>query len=138
MNFAHRYPLNVPGKFYVDDQCTDCDLCRECAPENIRRDDRYGQSYVFKQPENDDEVAAVTEGVEGCPTLAVRTDGDQHDWNSDPIIDWVALLKRFDHEASFDVTVPVISYEDTLEEERLAIKKWKAENKKPWWKGLFP
>ncbi|PYK64290.1 MAG: ferredoxin, partial [Verrucomicrobia bacterium] len=25
---ANKYAENVPGKFYVDDQCIDCDLCR--------------------------------------------------------------------------------------------------------------
>lgn len=69
------------------------------------------------------------EGVEGCPTEAVRDDGDQHDWERDPIIDWSASLRRFDHEANFEVTVPVIPYEHTVEEERLALEKWKAENK---------
>ena len=71
--FTDRYPLNVPGKFYIDAQCTDCDLCRECAPNNITRDDRMGHSYVFKQPENQAEVAAIMEGVEGCPTYASAT-----------------------------------------------------------------
>jgi ferredoxin len=138
MNFAHRYPLNVPGKFYVDDQCTDCDLCRECAPNNIRRDDRYGQSYVFKQPETDEEVAAVMEGVDGCPTSAVRNDGDQYDWSREPIIDWNAALCRFDYEVNFEVSVPVIPYEVTKEEERLAMEKPIAENRNPWWKKLLP
>lgn len=138
MNFAHRYPLNVPGRFYVDDQCTDCDLCRECAPNHIRRDDRYGQSYVYKQPETEDEVAAVMEGVDGCPTGAVRNDGDQHDWSREPMIDWNAALRRFDCVTDFEVSVPVIPYEVTQEEERLAMEKLRAENKKPWWKKLIP
>lgn len=138
MNFAHRYPLNVPGKFYVDDQCTDCDFCRECAPNNIRRDDRYGQSYVFKQPETEEEAAAVMEGVDGCPTNAVRNDGDQFDWSQEPIIDWNAALGRFDYEVNFEVSVPVIPYEVTREEERLAMEKSRAENRNPWWKKLLP
>jgi ferredoxin len=138
MNFAHRYPLNVPGKFYVDDQCTDCDLCRELAPNNIRRDDRVGQSYVYKQPETDKEVAAVMEGVEGCPTEAVRKDGDQYDWSQEPIIDWNAALGRFDYEVNFEMSVPVIPYEVTQEEERVAMEKWRKENKRPWWKKLLP
>ena len=29
---ANRYFENVTGKFYVDNQCIDCDLCRETAP----------------------------------------------------------------------------------------------------------
>ena len=75
--FAERYPQNVPGKYYVTDQCTDCDLCRECAPNNIRRNDEGGHSYVFRQPTTPEEIAGCEEGVQGCPTEAVGNDGDQ-------------------------------------------------------------
>ena len=47
---ANKYAENVPGKFYVDDQCIDCDLCRETAPANFKRNDDGGHSYVYKQP----------------------------------------------------------------------------------------
>ena len=39
-----KTPLNVPGKFYVDSSCIDCDLCRETAPENFGRDEDEGVS----------------------------------------------------------------------------------------------
>ena len=32
-----KRPESVPGKFYVDSQCIDCDLCRETAPANFTR-----------------------------------------------------------------------------------------------------
>ena len=135
--FENRYPLNVPGKFYVDDQCTDCDLCRECAPNNVRRDDRMGFSYVHKQPENESEIAGLMEGVEGCPTDAVGADGDEHDWETEPIRDWNALAETWNTDVSFDVSVPVIPYQESLEQERVPMEKWKEENKKPWWRRLF-
>jgi ferredoxin len=47
-DIANKYAENVSGKFYVDDQCIDCDLCRETAPANFRRSDDGGYSYVFK------------------------------------------------------------------------------------------
>ena len=75
--FAERYLQNVPGKYYVTDQCTDCDLCREIAPNNIRRNDEGGHSYVYRQPTTPEEIAACEEGVQGCPTEAVGNDGDQ-------------------------------------------------------------
>ncbi|MAS93998.1 MAG: hypothetical protein CMO55_12455 [Verrucomicrobiales bacterium] len=109
MNFAHRYPLNVPGKFYVTGECTDCDLCRECAPDNIQRDDRHGYSYFYKQPQTEEEMAAVLLGVEGCPTGAVRQDGDTYDWEKEPIINWNSLLN-----AEFDLG-PLISQADSIE-----------------------
>jgi len=49
-DIANKYAENVSGKFYCDDQCIDCDLCRETAPANFRRSDDGGYSYVFKQP----------------------------------------------------------------------------------------
>ena len=66
---------NVTGKFYVDSQCIDCDLCRETAPANYKRNDDGGHSYVYKQPENDDEVALCKEAMEGCPVEAIGSDG---------------------------------------------------------------
>ena len=87
-NFINRHPRNVPGRFYVDADCTDCDLCRETAPNNIRRDDRHGYAYVYRQPITPDEIALCEEGVEGCPTSAVGNDGDSFNWQTTPIRDW--------------------------------------------------
>lgn len=66
---------NVPGKFYVDSQCIDCDLCRETAPNNFTRAEDEGYSYVFKQPTNDEELAQSREAMEGCPVEAIGEDG---------------------------------------------------------------
>jgi len=73
----NRYKDNISGKFYVDDQCIDCDLCRETAPKNFTRHDEGGHSYVFKQPESEEEVAACIEAMEGCPVEAIGDDGDE-------------------------------------------------------------
>jgi ferredoxin len=75
--FANRYSDNVPGKFYVDDQCIDCDLCRETAPDNFTRNEDGGYSYVFKQPVTPDEEALCKEAMEGCPVEAIGNDGVQ-------------------------------------------------------------
>ena len=37
-----KYEDNAPGKYYVDTQCIDCDLCRETAPDNFTRQDDEG------------------------------------------------------------------------------------------------
>ena len=67
---------NVVGKFYVDSMCIDCDLCRETAPKNFTREEDEGYSYVFKQPETDEEVEQCVEAMEGCPVEAIGDDGD--------------------------------------------------------------
>jgi len=68
-----KLPDNVPGKFFVDEQCIDCELCRETAPENFSRNDDEGYSYVKKQPENEEETSQCEEAVEGCPVEAIGT-----------------------------------------------------------------
>ena len=72
---ANKYPENVDGKFYVDDQCIDCDLCRETAPANFKRNDDGGHSFVYKQPESPEEEALCKEAMEGCPVEAIGSDG---------------------------------------------------------------
>jgi len=72
---ANKFPENVSGKFYVDDQCIDCDLCRETAPANYKRNDDDGHSFVYKQPETLEEEALCREAIEGCPSEALGCDG---------------------------------------------------------------
>jgi ferredoxin len=72
---ANKYSQNVSGTFYVDDQCIDCDLCRETAPANFKRDDDGGHSYVYKQAETPEEEALCKEAMEGCPVEAIGSDG---------------------------------------------------------------
>src|SRR4029453_8575773 len=52
-----RVPENVPGKYYVDAQCIDCDVCRVTAPDNFQRSEDKGYSYLFRQPESPEAVA---------------------------------------------------------------------------------
>lgn len=72
-----KLPENVPGKFYVDENCIDCDACRATTPDNFARDDEKGYSYVYKQPENETEAALCQEALEGCPVEAIGDDGEE-------------------------------------------------------------
>ena len=74
-NKADKWALNVSGKFYVDQQCIDCDLCRETAPNFFTRNDEGGHSYVSKQPETEEDVGLCMEALEGCPVEAIGEDG---------------------------------------------------------------
>ena len=75
--FENKYPDNVAGKYYVDDQCIDCDLCRETAPDNFTRNEDGGYSYVYKQPTSPEEETLCKEAMEGCPVEAIGNDGEQ-------------------------------------------------------------
>jgi ferredoxin len=66
---------NILGRFYVDSQCIDCDLCRQTAPANFKRNEGAGYSYVFRQPDSSDEEAQCLEAMEECPVEAIGDDG---------------------------------------------------------------
>jgi ferredoxin len=70
-----KLPKQPEGKFYVDSQCIDCNLCRETAPDNFRRDDDGGYSYVYKQAESPEEEKLCQEALEACPVEAIGNDG---------------------------------------------------------------
>ena len=70
-----KYEDNAPGKFYVDEECIDCDLCRETAPNCFNRNDDGGYSFVTKQPEGEEEEELCREAMEGCPVEAIGDDG---------------------------------------------------------------
>lgn len=72
-----KWPENIAGKFYVDEQCIDCDLCRETAPDFFTRNEDGGYSFVYKQPESDEDVEQCMEALEGCPVEAIGDDGDE-------------------------------------------------------------
>ena len=74
-NKAEKWKDNAGGKFYVDQQCIDCDLCRETAPSNFKRNDDGGYSFVYKQPTTPEEEAQCKEAQEGCPVEAIGSDG---------------------------------------------------------------
>ncbi len=92
--FADRWPENVRGKYYVDAQCLDCDLCRETAPNNFARYNDGGYSYVCKQPAGPTEEAAIEEAIEGCPCEAIFSDGGEHDWDQVPAVAYVTGSSR--------------------------------------------
>jgi ferredoxin len=62
---------NREGRFFVDAQCIDCDVCREMAPDYFRRNDEEEHSYVYKQPESEQGVYECREALENCPVEAI-------------------------------------------------------------------
>ena len=72
---ANKYADNVPGAYYVDTQCIDCDLCRQTAPNNFDRNPSGGYSFVKRQPVTPEEEAQCKEAKEGCPVEAIGNDG---------------------------------------------------------------
>jgi glyoxylase-like metal-dependent hydrolase (beta-lactamase superfamily II)/ferredoxin len=68
---AQRLPENVPGDFYVDSSCIDCDACRQIAPTVFR--DHGEQSSIYHQPATDEEVRRALMSLVACPTASIGT-----------------------------------------------------------------
>jgi glyoxylase-like metal-dependent hydrolase (beta-lactamase superfamily II)/ferredoxin len=68
---ALRLPANVPGDFFVDSSCIDCDACRQIAPAVFR--DEGDKSVVYHQPANYDERLAAQKALISCPTASIGT-----------------------------------------------------------------
>lgn len=66
---AQRLPENVPGDFFVDDTCIDCDACRIFAPSVFS--DTGDQSAVYHQPETAHELLAAQKALISCPTASI-------------------------------------------------------------------
>lgn len=64
-----RLAANVPGDFFVDSTCIDCDACRIFAPTVFR--DADGQSAVYHQPESEQELLAAQKALISCPTASI-------------------------------------------------------------------
>ena len=70
-NLALRLPENVPGDFYVDSTCIDCDACRQIAPETFTED--HDTSIVHHQPESTREIKRALMALIACPTASIGT-----------------------------------------------------------------
>ena len=72
-----KWADNVPGSYFVDDQCIDCDACRTEAPGFFKRNDESGFSFVYRQPETDEDRQLCELARQACPVEAIgAVEGD--------------------------------------------------------------
>ncbi len=65
-----RYPDNVPGDFYVDTACIDCDQCRQLAPATFAAAGDH--SVVRRQPATPEETRRALIALVTCPTGSIH------------------------------------------------------------------
>lgn len=70
-NLQKIVPENIRGEFFVDTTCIDCDTCRQLAPDSFAEAGDY--SFVFHQPEDDDQNRAALQALLSCPTGSIGT-----------------------------------------------------------------
>lgn len=70
-NLALRLPDNVPGDFFVDSTCIDCDACRQIAPGTFSEVGDF--SIVHQQPKTEAENQRALMALVACPTGSIGT-----------------------------------------------------------------
>lgn len=68
-NLQHRLPENVPGDFFVDSTCIDCDTCSQLAPDFFR--DHGDQCSVYRQPQTESDIKLALMALVACPTGSI-------------------------------------------------------------------
>ena len=71
----NKYKENIPGAYYVDQECIACDACVMTAPDHFGMDEEDGHAFVIKQPSNEAQESLCQEAMEGCPVEAIGNDG---------------------------------------------------------------
>lgn len=66
-------PENVPGPFFVDATCIDCDTCRWVSPETFKRVN--GKSAVVAQPSSKQSRRSALHAMAACPTFSIHATG---------------------------------------------------------------
>lgn len=72
-NVHKRVAENVPGDFFVDATCIDCDVCRQIAPSVFRA--ARTTSFVHSQPKSLDDRRNALRALVCCPTGSIGSTG---------------------------------------------------------------
>ena len=73
-NPKKRVPENVPGDFFVDSTCIDCDACRQIAPSTFG--EATETSFVKAQPVPREDRRQALQALLACPTGSIGCLGD--------------------------------------------------------------
>jgi glyoxylase-like metal-dependent hydrolase (beta-lactamase superfamily II)/ferredoxin len=73
-NPRKRVPENVPGDFFVDSTCIDCDACRQIAPTVFG--EAAETSFVKAQPDSGPDRRQALRALLACPTGSIGCLGD--------------------------------------------------------------
>ena len=72
-NPKKRVRENVPGDFFVDTTCIDCDTCRQIAPKVFG--EAAESAFVHRQPKSSEDRRSALQALVSCPTGSIGCPG---------------------------------------------------------------
>src|SRR4029450_886102 len=70
-NFNKRVSKKVPGEFFFDSTCIDCDTCRQLAPATFG--EASASAFVHTQPQTTEATRQALRALLACPTGSIGT-----------------------------------------------------------------
>jgi hypothetical protein len=110
--WADRNWLNVPGPFYGA-ETDSCAAGIGQAPGHVLIDER-GQEFVWRQPQNEEELRNVLSAAYQDPFDGYAWDGDDH-WTSGLVQDWWNQRERVKDWIDQALEVPLRNQHDALQ-----------------------
>lgn len=86
-----RVPENVPGDFFVDTTCIDCDTCRQLAPRVFGETGTH--AFVHTQPQSPAERRRAWRALVCCPTGSIGCRQSSHDLKA-ALADFPLLIEK--------------------------------------------
>jgi glyoxylase-like metal-dependent hydrolase (beta-lactamase superfamily II)/ferredoxin len=74
-NLSKRVAEDVPGDFFVDSTCIDCDTCRQLAPAVFAEAEDH--AFVHRQPESAEQRRQALRALVCCPTGSIGSRGGE-------------------------------------------------------------
>jgi ferredoxin len=71
---SRRRPENVPGCFFIDEECISCGACWRLAPTFIFSHPVHTFAFFSRQPVTDRETRVAEEALLICPVGAIGTE----------------------------------------------------------------
>ena len=72
---SNKFPDNIPGPYYVDNQCISCNACVNEAPDFFGMNDSEGHALCKKQPQTPEDKTQCESAKSVCPVEAIGSDG---------------------------------------------------------------
>jgi hypothetical protein len=134
MSSRIAHPLNVPGDFYVEDQCcTMCAIPFSEAPSLFGTTADQDHCFVKKQPATDDEMTQMVSAIQSAELSCIRYKGNQRGIQ-------IRLVEV--NEGSVCDALPPDLQEVSDQRERQALARWKERTNEEsygqsWWHRLM-
>lgn len=76
VSVAVRLQNNVPGKYYVTNECDGCGICFAQALQNFMYSNDSTFYFVCQQPADPREEEDIRQATELCPMNCIKDDGE--------------------------------------------------------------